>query len=155
MLSPFCFLRFRDMLEFDTVVVHAMGSNHQISTYRLLAISEKYYKVKKQSQAGKKRVTKYDWKGKEVEQRRETLKETSKACTKAWTCLYNVFSILIFTWFISLYSHISVLVIPHLQMQKLGGQMQSHGISVFSVITSLSQSTGFPAPFIIKCFFTF
>ncbi|KYO22379.1 cilia- and flagella-associated protein 44 isoform A [Alligator mississippiensis] len=68
--------RFRDMLEFDTVVVHAMGSNHQISTYRLLAISEKYYKVKKQSQAGKKRVTKYDWKGKEVEQRRETLKET-------------------------------------------------------------------------------
>ncbi|XP_019404351.1 PREDICTED: cilia- and flagella-associated protein 44 isoform X2 [Crocodylus porosus] len=68
--------RFRDTLEFDTVVVHAMGSNHQVSTYRLLAISEKYYKVKKQGQAGKKRVTKYDWKGKEVEQRRETLKET-------------------------------------------------------------------------------
>ncbi|NWX10267.1 CFA44 protein, partial [Caloenas nicobarica] len=35
--------QFRDSLEFDTVVVHAIQSNHQISTYRLLAMSDKYY----------------------------------------------------------------------------------------------------------------
>nr|XP_021155428.1 cilia- and flagella-associated protein 44 isoform X3 [Columba livia] len=35
--------RFRDSLEFDTVVVHAIQSNHQISTYRILAMSDKYY----------------------------------------------------------------------------------------------------------------
>ncbi|XP_009865400.1 PREDICTED: WD repeat-containing protein 52, partial [Apaloderma vittatum] len=35
--------QFRDSLEFDTVVVHAIQSNHQISTYRLLAMSKKYY----------------------------------------------------------------------------------------------------------------
>uniref|UniRef100_A0A8B9S2J3 Cilia- and flagella-associated protein 44 n=1 Tax=Apteryx owenii TaxID=8824 RepID=A0A8B9S2J3_APTOW len=33
--------RFWDSLEFDTVIVHAIQSNHKISTYRLLAISEK------------------------------------------------------------------------------------------------------------------
>ncbi|NWX15284.1 CFA44 protein, partial [Aegotheles bennettii] len=38
--------QFRDSLEFDTVVVHAIQSNHQISTYRLLAMSEKYYQDK-------------------------------------------------------------------------------------------------------------
>ncbi|XP_009945583.1 PREDICTED: WD repeat-containing protein 52 [Leptosomus discolor] len=38
--------RFRDSLEFDTVVVHAIQSNHQISTYRLLAMSEKHYEDK-------------------------------------------------------------------------------------------------------------
>ncbi|XP_026513175.1 cilia- and flagella-associated protein 44 [Terrapene carolina triunguis] len=68
--------RFRDTLEFDTVVVHAIGSNHQISTYRLLAISERYYKARKQSQTGKRRTSKL---GKEAEQRRESQKETSQA----------------------------------------------------------------------------
>ncbi|NXC68818.1 CFA44 protein, partial [Anhinga anhinga] len=38
--------QFRDSLEFDTVVVHAIQSDHQISTYRLLAMSEKYYQDK-------------------------------------------------------------------------------------------------------------
>ncbi|NXI56381.1 CFA44 protein, partial [Chloroceryle aenea] len=38
--------QFRDSLEFDTVVVHAIQSNHQISTYRLLAMSEKCYEDK-------------------------------------------------------------------------------------------------------------
>ncbi|KAM6319728.1 LOW QUALITY PROTEIN: cilia- and flagella-associated protein 44 [Podargus strigoides] len=41
-----CFFRFRDSLEFDTVVVHAIQSNHQLSTYRLLAMSTKYYQDK-------------------------------------------------------------------------------------------------------------
>ncbi|XP_034645238.1 cilia- and flagella-associated protein 44 [Trachemys scripta elegans] len=68
--------RFRDTLEFDTVVVRAIGSNHQISTYRLLAISERYYKARKQSQTGKRRTSKL---GKEAEQRRESQKETSQA----------------------------------------------------------------------------
>ncbi|XP_073164587.1 cilia- and flagella-associated protein 44 isoform X2 [Lepidochelys kempii] len=68
--------RFRDTLEFDTVVVHAIGSNHQISTYRLLAISERYYKARKQSQRGKRRTSKL---AKEAEQRRESQKETSQA----------------------------------------------------------------------------
>ncbi|NWR54111.1 CFA44 protein, partial [Bucorvus abyssinicus] len=39
--------QFRHSLEFDTVVVHAIQSNHQISTYRLLAISEKHYQDKR------------------------------------------------------------------------------------------------------------
>ncbi|CAM4444167.1 unnamed protein product [Caretta caretta] len=68
--------RFRDTLEFDTVVVHAIGSSHQISTYRLLAISERYYKARKQSQRGKRRTSKL---AKEAEQRRESQKETSQA----------------------------------------------------------------------------
>ncbi|XP_067402528.1 LOW QUALITY PROTEIN: cilia- and flagella-associated protein 44 [Emydura macquarii macquarii] len=71
--------RFWDTLEFDTVVVHAIGSNHQISTYRLLAISERYYKARKKSQIGKRRTSKLDWKGKEAEQRRETQKEIGQA----------------------------------------------------------------------------
>ncbi|NWX51360.1 CFA44 protein, partial [Steatornis caripensis] len=57
--------QFRDSLEFETVV-RAIQSNHQISTYRLLAMSEKYYEDKErpsqrrmvlkraQKQAGKK-----------------------------------------------------------------------------------------------------
>ncbi|XP_061484299.1 cilia- and flagella-associated protein 44 [Rhineura floridana] len=67
--------RFRGNLEYDTIVVCAMRSNHRISTYRLLAISENLYKSRKQSQAGKRRQSKFDWKGKEVEQRRESQKD--------------------------------------------------------------------------------
>ncbi|XP_074839653.1 cilia- and flagella-associated protein 44 [Carettochelys insculpta] len=67
--------RFRDTLEFDTTVVHAIGSNHQISTYRLLALSERYYKARKQSQIGKRRISKLT---KEADQRRESQKEPSQ-----------------------------------------------------------------------------
>ncbi|XP_054019877.1 cilia- and flagella-associated protein 44 [Dryobates pubescens] len=38
--------QFRDSLEFDTVVVHAIQSKHEISTYRLLALPEKCYQDK-------------------------------------------------------------------------------------------------------------
>ncbi|XP_042312653.1 cilia- and flagella-associated protein 44 isoform X2 [Sceloporus undulatus] len=66
--------RFRGNLEYDTIVVCAMRSNHRISTYRLLAISEKFYKARKQSQSWKRRLSKFDWKA-QAEQRRESLKE--------------------------------------------------------------------------------
>ncbi|KAM9388219.1 cilia- and flagella-associated protein 44 [Phaethornis superciliosus] len=49
--------QFRDSLEFDTVVVHAIQSNHQISTYRLLAMSETFYQHK-ECLSGKKTVPK-------------------------------------------------------------------------------------------------
>ncbi|XP_075762751.1 cilia- and flagella-associated protein 44 isoform X2 [Pelodiscus sinensis] len=68
--------RFRDTLEFDTVVVHAIGSTHQISTYRLLAISERFYRARKQSQAGKRRTSKL---GKEADQRQDSLKDSRQA----------------------------------------------------------------------------
>ncbi|XP_025949781.2 cilia- and flagella-associated protein 44 isoform X7 [Dromaius novaehollandiae] len=59
--------RFRDSLEFDAVIVHAIQSNHKISTYRLLAISEKCYQDKQRS-TWKKTVLKQEWK--ETEQRK-------------------------------------------------------------------------------------
>ncbi|XP_053161847.1 cilia- and flagella-associated protein 44 isoform X2 [Hemicordylus capensis] len=71
-------IRFRGNLEYDTIIVHAMGSSHQISTYRLLAISENLYKIRKKSQAGKRRSSKYEWKGKDLDQRRESQRELSK-----------------------------------------------------------------------------
>lgn len=46
-LHLICLSRFRESLEFDTVVVHAIQSDHQISTYRLLAVSEKHYQDKR------------------------------------------------------------------------------------------------------------
>uniref|UniRef100_A0A4W3IB69 Cilia- and flagella-associated protein 44 n=1 Tax=Callorhinchus milii TaxID=7868 RepID=A0A4W3IB69_CALMI len=47
--------RFRDAVEFDTVVIHAIESDHQVSTYRVKSLSDKYYLLrnemkKKQSQ---------------------------------------------------------------------------------------------------------
>ncbi|NWS76284.1 CFA44 protein, partial [Crotophaga sulcirostris] len=53
--------QFRDSVEFDTVVVHANKSNHQISTYRLLAMSEKYYQDKEHP-SWKRTVLKQTWK---------------------------------------------------------------------------------------------
>ncbi|KAM3935997.1 cilia- and flagella-associated protein 44 [Leptodactylus fuscus] len=50
--------RFRDKVEFDTVTVHAINTEHQVSTYRLLFLSEKSYKVKGMN--GKRRMTRYD-----------------------------------------------------------------------------------------------
>ncbi|NWH49829.1 CFA44 protein, partial [Fregata magnificens] len=65
--------QFRDSLEFDTVVVHAIQSNHQISTYRLLAMSEKYYQDKERP-SWKRTVLKRAWKQAE---KREIVKETN------------------------------------------------------------------------------
>uniref|UniRef100_A0A8D2LTQ5 Cilia- and flagella-associated protein 44 n=1 Tax=Varanus komodoensis TaxID=61221 RepID=A0A8D2LTQ5_VARKO len=67
--------RFRGNLEYDTIVVCAMKSNHRISTYRLLAISESLYKLKRQSQAGQRRTSKYERKGKEGELKRESQRD--------------------------------------------------------------------------------
>ncbi|KAM9320405.1 cilia- and flagella-associated protein 44 [Gastrophryne carolinensis] len=50
--------RFRDEVEFDTVMVRAIGSEHQVSTYRLLSLSEKYHKVK--GMPGKRRMTAHE-----------------------------------------------------------------------------------------------
>ncbi|KAH0625031.1 hypothetical protein JD844_033049 [Phrynosoma platyrhinos] len=66
--------RFRGNLEYDTIVVCAMRSNHRISTYRLLAIPEKFYKARKQSQSWKRRMSKFDWKVKD-DSRRESQKD--------------------------------------------------------------------------------
>ncbi|XP_069058886.1 cilia- and flagella-associated protein 44 isoform X1 [Pleurodeles waltl] len=61
--------RFRASVEYDTVVVHAIGSSHQVSTYRLLALSEKYHKVR--GQLGKKQSTRFDARFKESDIARE------------------------------------------------------------------------------------
>ncbi|XP_035170780.1 cilia- and flagella-associated protein 44 isoform X1 [Oxyura jamaicensis] len=66
---------FRSSLEFDTVVVHAIQSNHQISTYRLLALSEKYCQDK-ESPSWRKTVLKRAWKRME---KKETIRETMHA----------------------------------------------------------------------------
>ncbi|NWW51866.1 CFA44 protein, partial [Pedionomus torquatus] len=61
--------QFRDSLEFESVVVHAIQSNHQISTYRLLAMSEKHYQ---ECPSWKKTVLKGEWKQGENQMIRET-----------------------------------------------------------------------------------
>ncbi|NXJ61541.1 CFA44 protein, partial [Rostratula benghalensis] len=61
--------QFRDSLEFETVVVHAIQSNHQISTYRLLAMSEKYYQ---ECPSWKKTILKGAWKQAENQFIKET-----------------------------------------------------------------------------------
>ncbi|KAG8430441.1 hypothetical protein GDO86_020595 [Hymenochirus boettgeri] len=38
--------RFRDNVEFDTVTIRAMNSNHEVSTYRLLTLPEKRFIIK-------------------------------------------------------------------------------------------------------------
>ncbi|NXL46462.1 CFA44 protein, partial [Podilymbus podiceps] len=67
--------QFWDSLEFDTVVVHAIQSNHQISTYRLLAMSEKYYQDKERP-SWKRTVLKQAWKQAE---KQEIVRETRHA----------------------------------------------------------------------------
>ncbi|NWW90748.1 CFA44 protein, partial [Rhynochetos jubatus] len=64
--------QFRDSLELDTVVVHAIQSNHRISTYRLLAMSEKYYQDK-DGPSWKRTVLERAWKQAEEE---EIVRET-------------------------------------------------------------------------------
>ncbi|KAM7030900.1 cilia- and flagella-associated protein 44 isoform 4-T7 [Passerculus sandwichensis] len=69
--------QFQDSLEF-TLTVHAIQSNHQISTYSLLTVSEKYAQDKKQEDS-KGAVHKEKWTGlKEAEQAEEEIsRETS------------------------------------------------------------------------------
>ncbi|XP_078512752.1 cilia- and flagella-associated protein 44 isoform X2 [Lissotriton helveticus] len=71
--------RFRSSVEYDTVVVHAIGSSHNVSTYRLLALSEKYYKV--QGNVAKKPSTRFDARFKEADVAREAraAEEASRA----------------------------------------------------------------------------
>ncbi|MEE6521247.1 hypothetical protein FKM82_019351, partial [Ascaphus truei] len=57
--------RFRDRVEFDTVTIHAINSDHQVSTFRLLAFSEKYFKVK--AAFGKRRLTRHELRLKDME----------------------------------------------------------------------------------------
>ncbi|NWI47654.1 CFA44 protein, partial [Picathartes gymnocephalus] len=68
--------QFRDSLEF-TLTVHAIQSNHQISTYSLQTISEKYARDKKHGDS-KWAVLKEKWTAlKEEEQEEEIPRETS------------------------------------------------------------------------------
>ncbi|XP_072192974.1 cilia- and flagella-associated protein 44 [Excalfactoria chinensis] len=69
---------FRDSLEFDTVVVHAIQSNHQISTYRLVAISEKLYKDEERP-SWRKTVLKRAWK---KEEKKEIIKDRKPRIVK-------------------------------------------------------------------------
>ncbi|NXQ84516.1 CFA44 protein, partial [Nyctibius grandis] len=64
--------RFRNSLEFDTVVVHAIQSKHQISTYRLLAMPDKYYQDKERP-SWKRKVLERAWK---QEEEKEIITET-------------------------------------------------------------------------------
>ncbi|NXK55611.1 CFA44 protein, partial [Chauna torquata] len=66
---------FRSSLEFDAVVVHAIQSNHEISTYRLLAISEKYCQDKEHP-SWQRTVLKRAWKQME---KKETIREKRHA----------------------------------------------------------------------------
>ncbi|XP_035299446.1 cilia- and flagella-associated protein 44 [Cricetulus griseus] len=67
--------RFRDPLESDIVVVHAIQSKHQIASYRLVKPS-KYSKLKRASQA-ERRMSKMERFEKEGPGRKESLKDTS------------------------------------------------------------------------------
>uniref|UniRef100_A0A672TLJ5 Cilia- and flagella-associated protein 44 n=1 Tax=Strigops habroptila TaxID=2489341 RepID=A0A672TLJ5_STRHB len=77
--------QFRDSLEFDTVVVHAIQSNHQISTYRLLVMSHKYYQGKERP-SWKRTVLKQAWKQPEEKQitieSRRTVEKSDKVKAK-------------------------------------------------------------------------
>ncbi|OCT93590.1 cilia- and flagella-associated protein 44 [Xenopus laevis] len=61
--------RFRDNVEFDTVIVHAISSSHQISTYRMLALSDTYSQAK--GLLLKRRPTRHDIRVKEGEAAKE------------------------------------------------------------------------------------
>ncbi|XP_040195062.1 cilia- and flagella-associated protein 44 [Rana temporaria] len=50
--------QFRDKVEFDTVMVRAISTEHQVSTYRLLSLTEKHFKMK--GMILKRRPTRYD-----------------------------------------------------------------------------------------------
>ncbi|XP_069800651.1 cilia- and flagella-associated protein 44 isoform X2 [Dendropsophus ebraccatus] len=69
--------RFRDKVEFDTVIVRAINSEHQVSTFRLLSLSEKYYRVK--GMIGKRRMTRYDLYQKDTDMKERRDSATSGA----------------------------------------------------------------------------
>ncbi|NWV11751.1 CFA44 protein, partial [Ptilonorhynchus violaceus] len=76
--------QFQDALEF-TLIVHAIQSNHQISTYSLLTMSEKYIQDKKQGDS-KWTVLKEKWaalKQAEQAEKVEIHRETSPACRES------------------------------------------------------------------------
>ncbi|KAM4701823.1 cilia- and flagella-associated protein 44 [Discoglossus pictus] len=50
--------RYRGSIEFDTVTLHAINSGHQVSTYRLLSLAEKYYRL--MIKFAKRRPTRYE-----------------------------------------------------------------------------------------------
>ncbi|XP_036303112.1 cilia- and flagella-associated protein 44 [Pipistrellus kuhlii] len=66
--------RFRDLLEGDTIVVHAIQSDHKITSYRLVKPS-KYFKSKRLSQSDR-RASKLERYEKEGAGRKDSLKET-------------------------------------------------------------------------------
>ncbi|XP_051841259.1 cilia- and flagella-associated protein 44 isoform X1 [Antechinus flavipes] len=72
--------RFRDVLEFDTVIVHAIQTEHKISTYRLLKLSGKYTRARQMSQADR-RISKFERKEKEVSLKKESQKDTVPVTT--------------------------------------------------------------------------
>ncbi|XP_042665377.1 cilia- and flagella-associated protein 44 isoform X2 [Centrocercus urophasianus] len=69
---------FRGSLEFDTVVVRAIQSHHQISTYRLVAVSEEYYQDKERP-SWRKTVLKRAWK---KEEKKETIRDRKSIIVK-------------------------------------------------------------------------
>lgn len=70
----FYFFRFRDSLESDVIVVHAIQSEHKISSYRLVKPS-KYSKLKQTSQSDR-RLSKVDRLEKEGPVKRDSQKDT-------------------------------------------------------------------------------
>ncbi|XP_029795183.1 cilia- and flagella-associated protein 44 [Suricata suricatta] len=69
--------RFRDSLEGDTIVVHAIQSDHKISSYRLVKPS-KYFKSKRPSQS-EKRTSKLDRYEKEGAGRKDSRRDTGRS----------------------------------------------------------------------------
>lgn len=69
-----CFFRFRDSLESDTIVVHAIQSDHKISSYRLVKPSQ-YSKSKRPSQSDR-RPSKLERFEKEGAGRKDSLRDT-------------------------------------------------------------------------------
>ncbi|XP_069491898.1 cilia- and flagella-associated protein 44 isoform X2 [Ambystoma mexicanum] len=57
--------RFRSSVEFDTLVLRAIASSHQVATYRLLVLSDKFYKVR--GILNKKAAARFDLRQKESE----------------------------------------------------------------------------------------
>ncbi|XP_044522710.1 cilia- and flagella-associated protein 44 [Gracilinanus agilis] len=74
--------RFRDSLEFDTVIIHAIQTEHKISTYRLLKLSTKIGKAKRTSQT-ERRMSKFDWKEKEIPTKKESQKDAAQVISAA------------------------------------------------------------------------
>lgn len=86
-------------MEFDTVVVHAVQSNHQISTYRILAMSDKYYQDMERP-SWKRTVLKKIWRQAEE---KKIVRET-KRTHMANDDYFNLFSNMVSLFHLSLFS---------------------------------------------------